>query len=183
MSTFHVMTNATGNIERPAVRQIAVSDVFASLREGYEDFREKPSHYAFVALIYPIAGAMMIGWSAGVELLPRGRQLDAVPQAHGHAPRPELIVRQIHPSGVQIGADPVAIAVARRGRPSGQTAAARALDGRHAAGQQQLAARPVVRDPGLRLRRPGRSQQSRGPDQKFEHSHPRELTVTLTDHA
>ena len=64
------MTNATGNIERPAVRQIAVSDVFASLREGYEDFREKPSHYAFVALIYPIAGAMMIGWSAGVELLP-----------------------------------------------------------------------------------------------------------------
>jgi uncharacterized membrane protein len=70
MSTFHVMTSATGTIERPAVRQIAVSEVFAALREGYEDFREKPSHYAFVALIYPIAGALMIGWSAGVELLP-----------------------------------------------------------------------------------------------------------------
>ncbi|MFN3719411.1 MAG: DUF2189 domain-containing protein [Rhizobium rhizophilum] len=70
MSTFHVMTSATGNIERPEIRRIAVSDVFSALREGYEDFREKPSHYAFVALIYPIAGAMMIGWSAGVELLP-----------------------------------------------------------------------------------------------------------------
>lgn len=70
MSTFHVMTGATGTIVRPTVRQIAVSDVFAALREGYEDFREKPSHYAFVALIYPIAGAIMIGWSSGVELLP-----------------------------------------------------------------------------------------------------------------
>ncbi|MFN3834137.1 MAG: DUF2189 domain-containing protein, partial [Allorhizobium sp.] len=70
MSTFHVMTGASGTIERPAIRQIAVSDVFAAIREGYEDFREKPSHYAFVALIYPIAGALLIGWSAGVELLP-----------------------------------------------------------------------------------------------------------------
>lgn len=70
MSTFHVMTGASGTIERPAIRQIAMSDVFAALREGYEDFREKPSHYAFVALIYPIAGALLIGWSAGVELLP-----------------------------------------------------------------------------------------------------------------
>lgn len=70
MSTFHVMTGATGTSIRPAVRKIGVSDVFSALREGYEDFREKPSHYAFVALIYPIAGAIMIGWSAGVELLP-----------------------------------------------------------------------------------------------------------------
>ncbi len=70
MSTFHVMTGANGTMIRPNVRRIAVSDVFASLRDGYEDFREKPSHYAFVALIYPIAGALMIGWSAGIELLP-----------------------------------------------------------------------------------------------------------------
>lgn len=70
MSTFHVMTSGTGTVIRPSIRQIGVSDVFAALRDGYEDFREKPSHYAFVALIYPIAGAMMIGWSAGVELLP-----------------------------------------------------------------------------------------------------------------
>jgi len=70
MSTFHVLTGASGTIARPEVRRIAVSDVFAALREGYEDFLEKPSHYAFVALIYPIAGAIMIGWSAGIELLP-----------------------------------------------------------------------------------------------------------------
>jgi len=70
MSTFHVLTGATGTIARPEVRRIAVSDVFEALREGYEDFLEKPSHYAFVALIYPIAGAIMIGWSAGIELLP-----------------------------------------------------------------------------------------------------------------
>ncbi|MDH4413248.1 MAG: DUF2189 domain-containing protein [Rhizobium sp.] len=70
MSTFHVMTDASGAISRPNIRQVAVSDVFGALRDGYEDFREKPSHYAFVALIYPIAGALMIGWSAGVELLP-----------------------------------------------------------------------------------------------------------------
>jgi uncharacterized membrane protein len=47
-----------------------VEDVFAALRAGAEDFREQPSHYAFVCLIYPIAGAMMIAWSAGAELLP-----------------------------------------------------------------------------------------------------------------
>lgn len=70
MSNFHVMTGVTGTIERPAIRKIGVSDVFAALQAGYRDFGEKPTHYAFVALIYPIAGAMMIGWSAGVELLP-----------------------------------------------------------------------------------------------------------------
>lgn len=70
MSSFHVLTGPAGILERPDIRRITVSDVFDALAEGYSDFREKPSHYAFVALIYPLAGAIMIAWSAGAELLP-----------------------------------------------------------------------------------------------------------------
>jgi uncharacterized membrane protein len=70
MSNFHVMTGSAGVLERPDIRRITVDDVFDALRAGVDDFREQPSHYAFVCLIYPIAGAIMIAWSAGVELLP-----------------------------------------------------------------------------------------------------------------
>lgn len=70
MSNFHVMTGASGLFERPEVRRIGISDVLDALRLGIEDFREKPSHYAFVGLIYPLAGMVLIAWSTGVDLLP-----------------------------------------------------------------------------------------------------------------
>ena len=70
MSTFHGLAGPAGILERPGIRRISVADVFDAPSEGYADFREKPSHYAFVALIYPLAGAIMIAWSAGAELLP-----------------------------------------------------------------------------------------------------------------
>lgn len=70
MSTFHVMTSGSGTIEHPEIRRIGLADVTAALREGFEDFRERPSHYAFFALIYPIAGVLMVAWSAGMALLP-----------------------------------------------------------------------------------------------------------------
>ena len=70
MSNFHVMTGASGVLVRPEVRRISTSDVLDALRAGVEDFREKPSHYAFVGLIYPLAGMVLIAWSAGVDLLP-----------------------------------------------------------------------------------------------------------------
>lgn len=70
MSAFHVVANAEGTLVRPQVRSIGVLDVLDALRRGYGDFREKPSHYVFLCLLYPIAGVVLMVWSAGANLLP-----------------------------------------------------------------------------------------------------------------
>ena len=44
--------------------------MFDALRLGLDDFREKPSHYVFLCLIYPIAGVVLMTWSAGANMLP-----------------------------------------------------------------------------------------------------------------
>ncbi len=72
MAAFHVYADAHGVTTRLEVRHITTDDVFDALRRGLEDFREKPSHYAFVGLIYPIMGFVLITWSSGgnaVELI------------------------------------------------------------------------------------------------------------------
>ena len=70
MTTFHVLSGADASVAHPGIKKIGVSDVFDALRLGFEDFREKPSHYVFLCLIYPIAGAVLITWSAGANMLP-----------------------------------------------------------------------------------------------------------------
>ncbi len=70
MARLHVIANEMGVLERPAVAKITVADVFDALTLGVEDFLRKPSHYVFLCLLYPIAGAVMISWSAGQDLLP-----------------------------------------------------------------------------------------------------------------
>jgi len=70
MGTFHVVANAEGTLVRPQVEQIGVLDVIDALRRGWNDFREKPSHYVFLCLLYPIAGVVLMVWSAGANLLP-----------------------------------------------------------------------------------------------------------------
>jgi uncharacterized membrane protein len=52
------------------VRRIGSLEVLDSLRLGWIDFREKPSHYVFLCLLYPIAGAVLMVWAAGANLLP-----------------------------------------------------------------------------------------------------------------
>ena len=70
MTAFHVMSGAGEVYQRPAVYKISVADVFDALSLGFDDFREKPSHYVFLCLMYPVAGIALFAWSSGANMLP-----------------------------------------------------------------------------------------------------------------
>ncbi|MFB2607209.1 DUF2189 domain-containing protein, partial [Rhizobium phaseoli] len=70
MAAFHVMTGASDSLARPVVNRIGIADVFDALKRGFEDFKEKPSHYVFLCLMYPIAGVFLTLWTSGANLLP-----------------------------------------------------------------------------------------------------------------
>lgn len=70
MTAFHVMAGGSETFVRPVVRKIGTRDVFDALRQGLDDFREKPSHYVFLCLMYPIAGIFLAVWSSGTNFLP-----------------------------------------------------------------------------------------------------------------
>lgn len=70
MAVLHVYSSAEGTMPRPTVRKIGILEVFDALRLGWVDFSEKPSHYVFLCLLYPVAGAVLMVWAAGANLLP-----------------------------------------------------------------------------------------------------------------
>lgn len=70
MAQFHIIAGATEANVYPDARRISVADVFAALRQGLDDFWEKPSHYVFLCLIYPVAGLVLARWTSGANLLP-----------------------------------------------------------------------------------------------------------------
>jgi uncharacterized membrane protein len=70
MAVLHVYSNADGVMPRPTVRKIGILDIVDALRLGWSDFAEKPSHYVFLCLLYPVAGAVLMVWAAGANLLP-----------------------------------------------------------------------------------------------------------------
>ena len=70
MAALHVYSDAEGLMPRPTVRKIGVLEILDALRLGWIDFREKPSHYVFLCLLYPVAGAVLMIWAAGANLLP-----------------------------------------------------------------------------------------------------------------
>ncbi len=70
MSTFHIMADAKGGLQHPEIRNIKLGDIGTALRLGFDDFWQKPSHYVFLCLIYPIAGVVLMAWSSGANLLP-----------------------------------------------------------------------------------------------------------------
>jgi uncharacterized membrane protein len=65
----HVIAGATKTVPRLEIRRIELSDVFDALRRGLDDFREKPSHYVFLCLIYPVIGAILLIWTTGGNAL------------------------------------------------------------------------------------------------------------------
>lgn len=69
MSGFHVVAGADHTFERPAVQTLTLSDLSAALRLGLEDFFDKPSHYVFLCLIYPVAGLALSAWMTGANIL------------------------------------------------------------------------------------------------------------------
>lgn len=69
MSGFHVVAGANETFTRPAIRRLSFADLRTALRLGLEDFFEKPSHYVFLCLIYPVAGLVLSAWMTGANIL------------------------------------------------------------------------------------------------------------------
>ncbi|MGX5734554.1 DUF2189 domain-containing protein [Bosea thiooxidans] len=65
-STFHDVAS----IAPPQIRKITAQDLFDSLWRGWEDFKEQPSHLAFIALIYPIAGIVLAQLTESYNVFP-----------------------------------------------------------------------------------------------------------------
>jgi uncharacterized membrane protein len=65
-----MMAGADRALAHPTIRTISVEDVFAALRRGLDDFLDKPSHYVFLCLVYPIAGIVLGTWASGANALP-----------------------------------------------------------------------------------------------------------------
>ncbi len=65
MTSFHVLTNADERLDIPQVRAIGLSDLADALRLGWRDFWDRPSHLAFLGLIYPLCGAAVSLWTSG----------------------------------------------------------------------------------------------------------------------
>ena len=70
MASFHVIAGASETLEHTKVRKISVSDLFDALRRGVDDFMVKPSHIAFLCLIYPLVGVVLATWTSGANALP-----------------------------------------------------------------------------------------------------------------
>ena len=60
-----VLTGAEKTTGDPHVRHIEITDVFDALKLGVADFWDKPSHYVFLCLIYPVAGIVLMTWTSG----------------------------------------------------------------------------------------------------------------------
>ncbi len=69
MGNIHVITDADGAVSHPQVRSITNADVYDALKKGLDDFWDKPSHYVFLCLIYPIVGFLLITWTSGGNAL------------------------------------------------------------------------------------------------------------------
>lgn len=52
------------------VRPITFADLGDALRKGAADFWQRPSHYLFLVIIYPIVGFILAVWTAGGDLFP-----------------------------------------------------------------------------------------------------------------
>src|SRR5207237_4499546 len=54
----------------PVVRKIEFADLREVLNKGLRDFNEKPSHFIFLTIIYPIIGLILARATGGGALLP-----------------------------------------------------------------------------------------------------------------
>ncbi|OUR79040.1 hypothetical protein A9Q83_05510 [Alphaproteobacteria bacterium 46_93_T64] len=54
----------------PDVRKIKISDVIVALKGGIADFNQKPTHYLFLIITYPILMILIARTAAGYDVLP-----------------------------------------------------------------------------------------------------------------
>jgi uncharacterized membrane protein len=65
MSHTDVTSHHVDDPAAPRVRSIGVHDLRDSLRDGVDDFMTRPSHYVFLALLYPVVGMALGLFVAG----------------------------------------------------------------------------------------------------------------------
>ncbi|RDE08250.1 DUF2189 domain-containing protein [Pelagibacterium lacus] len=61
----HAPTLSGADESHVSVHSVTMSDLSDALRKGVSDFWRHPSHYLFIALIYPVMGIVLAVWSAG----------------------------------------------------------------------------------------------------------------------
>lgn len=54
----------------PRIRTITTQDLRDALQGGWEDFKAKPSHLVFLALIYPVAGVLLGQLTVSYDIIP-----------------------------------------------------------------------------------------------------------------
>lgn len=70
MAHFHVIAGAGDKLDLPIIRTITVAELGGVLAKGIDDFREHPSHYVLLALIYPLVGVVLTVWMNGYHTWP-----------------------------------------------------------------------------------------------------------------
>ncbi len=56
--------------EHPDIRQISMSDLMDAIGKGFTDFNAMPTHYFYLAIIYPMATFAIAGFYGDLDLLP-----------------------------------------------------------------------------------------------------------------
>ena len=64
--TFRDIQVTSSEIE---IRKIGMSDLWQSLKEGFDDFNAKPTHLVFLFVIYPLFALLLTLFLVGVNLL------------------------------------------------------------------------------------------------------------------
>ena len=64
MTAIHVYFGPDALTSRPVIRKMGMSDAFAALAEGFDDFRAMPSHLVFLAIFYVGAGIALTALSS-----------------------------------------------------------------------------------------------------------------------
>lgn len=70
MATFHVVAGAGEALDQPEIRKFGIADMTDALGRGLDDFWEKPSHYVFLTIIYPLVGVVLAYWTSNANALP-----------------------------------------------------------------------------------------------------------------
>jgi uncharacterized membrane protein len=66
----HASTLSTPDSAVPEVNRIGVDDLKLALQRGLADFRDKPSHLLFLAIIYPIMALLLARAAFGYAIVP-----------------------------------------------------------------------------------------------------------------
>jgi uncharacterized membrane protein len=70
MANFHVVAGSDGTLIHPSIRNIGAADLKEALRKGVDDFKEMPTHLAFLGLIYPLFGLSLAALTFSENALP-----------------------------------------------------------------------------------------------------------------